>query len=128
RKGNMVTVEDSPSYQVFVAWLYRQDATNAETFWRDHLSGVELPTPLVVGRPMVPNTLHQYKEVRVQLATEVTAKLQSLASDQHVTLNTVMQGAWAILLTRYSSQNNVVFGATVAGRPASLPRVESAIG
>jgi len=122
------TADPAPSYQQFVAWLCQQDGTAAEEFWRQYLRGFGAPTPLVVDNPSTRNNLHCYKEIRVELGVDATARLLSLAQGQHLTPNTLVQGAWAILLSRYSGQRDVLFGATVAGRPASLPGVESTVG
>ncbi|MEM7716854.1 MAG: amino acid adenylation domain-containing protein, partial [Cyanobacteria bacterium P01_A01_bin.68] len=67
-------------------------------------------------------------EQQIKLSIDLTAQLQNLLQQNRLTLNTVTQGIWAILLSRYSRENDIVFGATVSGRPANLPGVESIIG
>ena len=62
------------------------------------------------------------------LSEETSAALQALARQNHLTLNTFVQGAWALLLSRYSGEEDVVFGATVSGRPTSLSGVEAMVG
>src|SRR5262249_60775003 len=69
-----------------------------------------------------------YAKQQMRLATAETAALQALAQQHHLGLNTLVQGAWAMLMSRYSGQEDVVFGATIAGRPTDLPGVESMIG
>ena len=69
-----------------------------------------------------------YATEQVRLAEAETAALQEAARTQHVTLNTLVQGAWALLLSRYSREQDVLFGITVAGRPAELPGVETMVG
>ena len=69
---------------------------------------------------------HTQQELHFE--TALTEQLQNLARRQQVTLNTVVQGAWGLLLSRYSREGDVVFGATVSGRPAELPGVESMVG
>ena len=64
----------------------------------------------------------------MRLSAAATAALQALAHHRHLSVNTLVQGAWAVLLSRYSSQENIVFGATVSGRPADLAGIESMIG
>jgi uncharacterized protein involved in type VI secretion and phage assembly len=61
-----------------------------------------------------------YDEAKVRLSAETTAALQQLSRQQRVTLNSVMQSVWALLLAHYSGTDDVVFGAVVAGRPAEL--------
>jgi amino acid adenylation domain-containing protein len=122
---------DAPRpYRDYITWLQQQDLSQAETFWRQALQGFTAPTPLVVDRVVgsLPNQRETYDEQHLQLSTAVTDALQSLARHHHLTLNTLVQGAWALLLSRYSGQEDVVFGATVSGRPADLAGVESMVG
>ena len=62
------------------------------------------------------------------LPADTTTALQSLAREQKLTLNTLVQGAWALLLSRYSGEQDIVFGVTVSGRPAELSSVENMVG
>src|SRR5439155_13510880 len=66
--------------------------------------------------------------VRLALPAERTAELRRMAQHNGLTLNTLVQGAWAVLLSAYSGVDEVVFGSTVSGRPADLPGVESMVG
>jgi len=123
-------LQQSRPYRDYIVWLKRQDLAAAEAFWRRMLQGVTAPTPLVVDR--VPGSMpaqeesHDERETRLSAAT--TAALHALARQQQVTLNTLVQGAWAVLLSRYSGEEDVVFGVTVAGRPAELVGAEAMVG
>ena len=122
---------DAPRpYRDYITWLQQQDLSQAETFWRQALQGFTAPTPLVVDRVVGsrPNQRETYDEQHLQLSAAVTDALQSLARHHHLTLNTLVQGAWALLLSRYSGEEDVVFGATVSGRPHALSGVESMVG
>src|SRR5262249_27373066 len=114
----------------YIEWLQAQDTTAAENYWRNRLAGFTSPTSL--GIAASPSALHlshsSYGEQELHLAAQTTSELESLARQQQVTMNTVVQGAWAILLSRYSGESDVVFGATVSGRPADLAGVEQMIG
>ncbi|HEY0808409.1 MAG TPA: amino acid adenylation domain-containing protein, partial [Pseudonocardiaceae bacterium] len=113
-------------FRDYLAWLPRQDPYPAEEYWRRTLNGVA-PTPLPYDRP--PGQPAQPGDtVRVKLSTERTEQLRAVAQHKGLTLNTVLQGAWALLLARHSGQQDIVFGTTVSGRPADLPGVESMIG
>ena len=69
-----------------------------------------------------------YAGQQLLLSAQATAALAELAHDQQLTLNTVVSGAWTLLLSRYSAQEDVVFGTTVSGRSAPLPGIESMFG
>ncbi|KOU26542.1 hypothetical protein ADK52_09155, partial [Streptomyces sp. WM6372] len=79
--------------------------------------------PVRAGRvPVAP------ERVTVRLPEQLTAALTAAARSCGVTLNTVVQQAWAVLLGHMTGQDDVVFGATVAGRPAQIPGIESMVG
>jgi amino acid adenylation domain-containing protein len=113
-------------YRDYIAWLLQKDPAEGERFWRRELQGFARATPLPGdrgpgGRPVM-------DQRRIFLSEEATAALQALARAERLTVNTLVQGAWALLLARASGERDVVFGATVSGRPADLPGVESMIG
>jgi amino acid adenylation domain-containing protein/non-ribosomal peptide synthase protein (TIGR01720 family) len=127
RRGEQVRAEPPRPYRDYIAWLDQQDLAKAEAFWREKLKGFDAPTPLVIDHASVEND-EAPSESTVQLSKETTARLQSLARQHGLTLNTILVGAWALLLSRYSQEKTVVFGATVSGRPPSLSGVETMIG
>ncbi|MCL5958374.1 MAG: amino acid adenylation domain-containing protein, partial [Chloroflexi bacterium] len=130
RRGQRPPLDPVHPYRDYVAWLKRQDVAKAEAFWRGTLRGFTAPTPLVVDRVRGANSDGEgsTEEQEVLLSEKTSADLRSLARRHELTLNTLLQGAWAILLSRYSGELDVVFGATVSGRPADLPGVESCVG
>jgi non-ribosomal peptide synthetase component F len=129
-QGQDLHLKRSRPYRDYIAWLQEQDLTVAEAFWRQALSGLSAPTPLSVDQALgsLSSEVESYDEQEIQLSVAATAALDSLARGHQLTVNTLVQGAWAILLSRYSGQEDVVFGATVSGRPADLAGVESMVG
>jgi amino acid adenylation domain-containing protein len=129
-QGQDLHLKRSRPYQDYIAWLQQQDLSQAEAFWRLALKGFTAPTPLTVDRALgsLPSEGESYDEQQIQLSVGATAALQSLARQHQLTMNTLVQGAWAMLLSRYSGQEDVVFGATVSGRPADLAGIESMVG
>ncbi|ONI88959.1 non-ribosomal peptide synthetase [Actinosynnema sp. ALI-1.44] len=113
-------------FRDYLDWLDRQDTDEADRYWRGVLAGIESPTPLPFDRP--PTASHQ-SESTAAVAIEVSAdRLNDVARRRGLTVNTLVQGAWSLLLSRYGRVRDVVFGTTVSGRPAELPGVESMIG
>ncbi len=127
RRGEQLRAGSPRPFRDYTAWLDRQNLSKAEVFWREKLQGLDAPTPLVIDHASV-ETVEAAGESKAQLSAETTGRLQLLARKHGLTLNTVLVGAWALLLNRYSGEETVVFGATVAGRPPSLPGVETMIG
>ncbi|MGC5038797.1 amino acid adenylation domain-containing protein [Streptomyces sp. DT190] len=112
-------------YRDFLAWLASRDREASGRAWRRALAGAAptLLAPEAAGLVPVPPELHT-----LRLSEELTAGLQRTARARGVTVNTVVQGLWALLLARLTGRDDVVFGATVAGRPAELAGAESMIG
>ncbi|MEP6703341.1 MAG: amino acid adenylation domain-containing protein [Acidobacteriota bacterium] len=128
--GRQPILEPSRPYGEYIAWLAQQDTSAAESFWRKSLSGFLEPTSFVVDRKtdQTIGTEKEYSDRRIQLSESVTEKLQTFARQHRLTMNTLAQGAWALLLSRYSGTDDVLFGVTMAGRPAGLSGVESMVG
>ncbi|WET13128.1 non-ribosomal peptide synthase/polyketide synthase [Pseudomonas sp. D3] len=113
-------------YRDYIGWLQAQDAAASEAFWKSQLTALQEPTRLARGTPSGhPSAKGSYE---LALSTEQTAQLKAFAQAHKVTLNTLVQGAWALLLQRHTGQDSVVFGATVSGRPAGLAGVEQQVG
>ncbi|MEH2199086.1 non-ribosomal peptide synthetase [Nostoc sp.] len=117
-------------YSDYIAWLQQQDKNQAIAYWQKALSGFLAPTPLAKGQ-IIPSNSQQkktYQEFSLHLSATATASLKSLAQKHHITISTFVTGAWALLLSRYSSEKDIIFGATVSGRPPTLSGVESMVG
>jgi amino acid adenylation domain-containing protein/non-ribosomal peptide synthase protein (TIGR01720 family) len=120
------------AYRDYIAWLQGRDAGLDQAFWRRQLALLDGPT-LLAGTVAVPPAQvlaagQDYGEATLSLDAAQTRQLQDFARRERVTLNTVVQAAWALLLARQTGQSAVAFGATVAGRPAELPGIEQMLG
>ncbi|MCU1686683.1 MAG: hypothetical protein JWQ81_7422 [Amycolatopsis sp.] len=112
-------------YRDYLGWLAGQDVTAAQDAWRSALAGVVEPTrvsALAATQPVLPET------VTVRLPRALSAELADRARGLGLTLNTVVQGAWAMLLGRLTGRRDVLFGAVNSGRPAELDGIESMVG
>ncbi|HEX2077658.1 MAG TPA: amino acid adenylation domain-containing protein, partial [Longimicrobium sp.] len=123
-----LAVEPAPArpYRDFVAWLQARDGGAAERFWRGAMEGFAAPTPLGVDTPAP--AARGFGRETLRLPREAAARLDAAARSNGLTLNTMVQGAWALLLSRYSGEDDVVFGATLSGRPAEVEGVEGIVG
>ncbi|MDF0674711.1 MAG: amino acid adenylation domain-containing protein [Nitrospira sp.] len=129
-RGERLTREKPRPYRDYIAWLQKQDITASESFWRGYLKNFPTPTPLPYDR--LPEGLADQNEDAADhclyLSADTSATLVDLAQRHRLTVNTFFQGAWALLLSYYSSEREVLFGVTVAGRPTELLGVESILG
>ncbi|MEW6738061.1 MAG: condensation domain-containing protein, partial [Acidobacteriota bacterium] len=128
--GEQLQLEQSLPYRDYIVWLKTQDLSKAEQYWRATLDGFTTPTPLLV-ETLVQSSNTEGEDDKVEelyLSVELTEELQTLTRKCQLTLNTLVQGVWALILSRYSGQTDILFGVTVSGRPAELPGVETRVG
>ncbi|MEH1855162.1 MAG: amino acid adenylation domain-containing protein [Nostoc sp.] len=128
-KGENLYLAVPRPYRDYIAWLQQQDVSQAEAFWRKTLSGLTSPTQLGISSIGYQTEQQQdYKEQELKLSPTTTAALNSFVKQYQLTLNTLVQAAWSLLLSRYSGEEDILFGATVSGRPPALVNAESMIG
>ncbi|HEX5081472.1 MAG TPA: amino acid adenylation domain-containing protein, partial [Blastocatellia bacterium] len=117
-------------YRDYIQWVKQQDVTAAARYWREKLKGVETAAKL----PVIPSAGERMTngagrvELQRRLSPAVTQSLQQYARRQRLTLNTLVQGAWAYLLSRYGGEEDVIYGTTVNGRPTDLRGSENMVG
>jgi amino acid adenylation domain-containing protein/non-ribosomal peptide synthase protein (TIGR01720 family) len=128
-KGRQPNLVDRPPFRNYVEWLKSQDNCPAEEYWRRVLSDLSAPTPLPYDRPPAQvHTAQSAKQLEFELEEDKYVRLREVAQHNGLTVNTIVQGCWALQLSHYSGQRNVCFGATVSGRPADLPGADEATG
>nr|AYN44351.1 nonribosomal peptide synthetase [Cloning vector H69C977B_s23] len=117
-------------YRDYISWLQEQDPARAESFWRETLKGFDQPTPLPFAehQDSKPSAGDVQPEVIWRVPRELMARLGGFAKNHRLTLNTLIQGAWTLVLARTAGTDDVVFGVTVSGRPAELAGAESIVG
>ena len=118
----------SRPYADYIAWLGQQDLSAAEEFWKAQLQGFTTPNTLQVKQYSSNSTEPVWTQQEISLPVKITSTLKTFAQKHQFTLNTLIQGAFAILLSRYCNQDDIVFGATSSGRPATLSGSESMVG
>nr|WP_236044168.1 non-ribosomal peptide synthetase [Pseudomonas arcuscaelestis] len=128
RYSGVALAAQTGRYCDYIAWLDKQDPVADERFWKAHVQHLDVPTRLAATLPDPPQGLSGYAEFKQTLEADISQRLKTFASQHKVTLNTLIQAAWAMLLQRYSGQPTVAFGATMAGRSAPLPGIEAQIG
>ncbi|MEN3359374.1 MAG: hypothetical protein V7637_3356, partial [Mycobacteriales bacterium] len=127
--GGQFDAANRRPFRDYLQWLASQDQAAAAEHWTGVLAGVTETTPLPFDRPPVEaHRSASSRSVRVELASDDSDRVRRMAKRSRLTLNTLVQGAWALLLSRYGAVPEVVFGTTVSGRPAELPGVESMVG
>src|SRR5271166_1052329 len=102
RRGEKKLLPAPRPYRDYIGWLQRQDRAAAERYWREELSGFGAPTPLGIDRTQERAAEGRHGERVAALSHSLTARLNGFARRHRVTLSTLFQAAWSILLHRYS--------------------------
>ncbi|WP_406004530.1 amino acid adenylation domain-containing protein [Streptomyces sp. NBC_00987] len=123
--GTSAELPPTVPYRRYIEWLNSRQDDGSEAFWTDYLAGVTEPTALHIDRDTGDNGVGEFE---VCASAELFARARDYAKSQRVTMNTLVQGLWSVLLSRYSRQDEVLFGSTISGRSIDLPGVESMMG
>ncbi|MDO0928856.1 amino acid adenylation domain-containing protein [Streptomyces sp. TG1A-8] len=123
--GSPAALPPTAPYRRYIEWLNAQRDDASAAFWTDYLAGVTEPTDLHVDRDTGDRGVGEFE---VCAPADLFARARDYARSQRITMNTLVQGLWSILLSRYSRQDEVLFGSTISGRSIALPGVESMMG
>ncbi|MCC5601606.1 condensation domain-containing protein [Nostoc favosum] len=125
-----ISLAPTRPYRDYINWLQEQDIAKTEIFWRQTLQGVKRPTPLTYIERIDKSSSQEerYDEEIIKISSEKTRTIESLVKKYRLTLATIINGIWAILLSRYSRLSDVMYGCTVTGRPTDLYCSESIAG
>jgi len=114
-------------YRDYIGWLQKQDQKGAEHYWRKVMAGYTPPARLGVETARESST-ERRADRNLWLTADLTQQLEKMARQYSLTLNTILLGAWGLLLSRYGGQEDIVVGVTVSGRQAELDGVENMVG
>lgn len=118
-------------FRHYIHWLQQQDLSAAEHYWRRELRGFTSPTPLGIDRSDTPGDMAEplvYEDRLSTLSSRDSRAVQACLRRHQLTLNTLAQAAFAMLLHRYSGAADILFGLVMAGRPPEVPHVDSIVG
>ena len=125
-----IALESAPQFSDYVEWTGRLNLKEAQAFWHSELEGFsssnKLPIDKAAGK--LPSAIENFAEKQISLPAALTNELRSCAKRNHLTISTVLQTAWAVVISRYSATTDVLFGITVSGRPYELPGIETLVG
>ena len=122
-----VTLEGVSPYSDYIEWLQKQDREEAYNYWKNYLEEYEWRVDLP-GKHLSKKAEYRQKELEYSLTEAMTEELERIARYNQVTLNTIFQTIWGIILGRYNNTNDVVFGAVVSGRPSEVTGIEKMVG
>ena len=113
-------------FQDFISWLGARDEGEARAFWTERLDGFAAPTRLAAERAS--DGVEAPEVLTARIPEALAGRAREATRRYGITLNTLLQGAWGLLLAQHSGEDDVLFGAIVSGRPPAVPGVETALG
>ncbi len=122
--GGVPSLDAVRPYRDYIGWLTASERGDSEAFWRAELAGFTTPTPL----PPPDSYEDESWSQSLTLAPTAARALQAMARRLHVTVNSVVQAAWSVVLGRQAGTSDVVFGAAFSGRPADLAGADRSVG
>ncbi|WP_197267939.1 non-ribosomal peptide synthetase, partial [Paenibacillus alvei] len=126
--GKQPAGDKGSDYGAYIEWLEKQDDQAASGYWTAFLAGYEGQTVLPGQKEAQPNGRFTADHVTAELGKDLSERMDRVAKERLVTVNTLLQAAWGVMLQKYNGTNDAVFGSVVAGRPAEIPGIESMIG
>ncbi|APO47826.1 hypothetical protein BS614_29930 [Paenibacillus xylanexedens] len=115
-------------YGDYIEWLEKQDDQAASGYWTAFLAGYEGQTVLPGQKEPAQSGRFTADHVTAELGKDLSKRMDRVAKQHLVTVNTLLQAVWGVMLQKYNGTNDAVFGSVVAGRPAEIPGIESMIG
>ncbi|MGX5439995.1 amino acid adenylation domain-containing protein [Bacillus thuringiensis] len=127
RAGQHHHLEEPRPYSDYIKWLEEQTKEDGAHYWKHYLEGYQeqAKIPSFKGDSA---SGYRNREKVIEFSNELTKKMMELANRNHVTLNTLLQSAWGILLAKYNHTDDVVFGSVVSGRDAKVAGIEKMVG
>jgi amino acid adenylation domain-containing protein len=120
RRGEDLNLPQPRRFRDFTDWLANFDSAASEPFWRELLKGFNNPTPIGTDRPVTAREKGDFGEHELRLPQAVSSLVREFVNGHGVTMNALIQGAWALVLSLYSEQDDVVFGTTRACRHSAF--------
>ncbi len=131
QKGEPVKLEPVTPYKNYIKWLEKQDKEKGLRYWKEYLEGYEqqakLPGARTTTQPSADNN-YRFGEYYFLIEETLTTDLNKIAVKNQVTINTVFQTLWGVLLQVYNNTEDVVFGAVVSNRPSEIEGIEQMVG
>ncbi|QNV63831.1 Gramicidin S synthase 2 [Paenibacillus polymyxa E681] len=126
--GKQPAGDKGSDYGAYIEWLEKQDDQAASGYWTAFLADYEGQTVLPGQKEPAPSGIFTADHVTAELGKDLSERMDRVAKQRLVTVNTLLQAAWGVMLQKYNGTNDAVFGSVVAGRPAEIPGIESMIG
>lgn len=115
-------------YRHYISWLSHQDPFLSKSFWQKHLNNLPETTLLPVSGDHTIVEAKAYKSLKLSVSEKTVNKIKAIAKTHRLTMNVLIQAAWSILYSHYTTSSDFVYGVNVSGRPGKLKDVENIVG
>jgi amino acid adenylation domain-containing protein/non-ribosomal peptide synthase protein (TIGR01720 family) len=128
--GFNISLPTPQPYREYIKWINSRDSAEAKNYWEQRLNKITHPSRPAIQKNTAPvfEQKQQFVELQKVLDSEITNKINIFTKENLLTLNTLTQGAWAYLLSRYCGEEKIIFGVTINGRPTEIPNSENMVG
>jgi amino acid adenylation domain-containing protein/non-ribosomal peptide synthase protein (TIGR01720 family) len=123
-----IRLPEVPPYIKYIEWLEQQDQEEGLKYWQKYLEGYQKQASLPQSRKSVKANGYQLEEHRLLVGAAKAEGLTRIARQNQVTINTLFQTLWGLLLQKYNNSDDVVYGAVVSGRPPEVEGIENMVG
>ncbi|WP_046759327.1 condensation domain-containing protein, partial [Kordia jejudonensis] len=130
QQGNSPTAKKEDTYQDYIQYIRAKDTKEEEAYWTNYLAPIEagILLPFINTKEERNKGIGDFKSDYLSFDASFTTQLKDYCKANHITANTLIQGAWAYLLAQYAAKESVVYGVTVSGRPSDFENTEKRIG
>lgn len=115
-------------YRIYIEWLKKTDQVQSREYWKNYLAGYNRLAEIPGVQSTILETEKKQRRETLYFTASQTEQIVRMSRKNGITLNTIMQAVWGLLLARYNQTQDVVFGAVVSGRPADIPGIETMVG
>lgn len=128
KEGILPDLPAASPYSKYIQWLEKQDSHTASEYWKGYVKGYEQLAALPQKSVSSVDERDGQQEIHFTICQELLKRIESVARSKNVTINTVLQAVWGILLQKYNNTDDVVFGTVISGRTPQIPGVERMLG
>jgi amino acid adenylation domain-containing protein/non-ribosomal peptide synthase protein (TIGR01720 family) len=113
-------------FKDYLSWLDNFDIRNSRIFWNNYLNGLE--NIVEIKRDKFGSDSFNHRDFNFNISSEETSRLKEFLSQNQITFNVAVHFYWALILSKFSNNNDVVFGSIVSGRPPEIEGIDQAVG
>ena len=128
KNGKDYQLEEPSPYSDYINWLRDQNQNEGIEYWKKYLKEYEQKAQLPKLQQPSSRNRFMLREKLIKFSEDFTSELTQLANRNNVTINTVLQSVWGILLAKYNNVDDIVFGTVVSGRDANVKGIENMVG